>query len=114
MVDPDERRFHRQFEKLQATLPEPIRRRLGRVRHPSARWARIPAGVLLIVGGILGFLPVLGFWMIPLGALLLAQDTPFLRRPAGRALLWMQNRWRRWKRGSKAAAPHDPPKRQPQ
>jgi len=38
------------------------------------------AGLLLIVGGIFGFLPVLGFWMIPLGAVLLALDIPPLRR----------------------------------
>ncbi len=36
-------------------------------------------GVLLIFGGILGFLPVLGFWMIPLGLALLATDIPPLR-----------------------------------
>ncbi len=37
-------------------------------------------GLVLIVGGILGFLPVLGFWMIPLGIALLATDIPPLRR----------------------------------
>ena len=37
-------------------------------------------GVLLVLGGILGFLPVLGFWMIPLGVALLATDIPPLRR----------------------------------
>lgn len=36
-------------------------------------------GVLLILGGVLGFLPVLGFWMIPLGLALLATDIPPLR-----------------------------------
>jgi hypothetical protein len=42
--------------------------------------------LLLIVGGVVGFLPVLGFWMIPLGLLLLAQDVPFLQRPILRSL----------------------------
>ncbi|WP_340689126.1 hypothetical protein [Salipiger bermudensis] len=28
---------------------------------------RLVLGLLLIIGGILGFLPILGFWMIPLG-----------------------------------------------
>lgn len=37
-------------------------------------------GLVLIVAGILGFLPVLGFWMIPLGIALLATDIPVLRR----------------------------------
>jgi len=36
-------------------------------------------GVLLIIAGILGFLPILGFWMIPLGVGLLATDVPALR-----------------------------------
>ncbi|WP_187432397.1 hypothetical protein [Maritimibacter alkaliphilus] len=29
---------------------------------------RLLFGVLLMIGGVFGFLPVLGFWMIPLGA----------------------------------------------
>lgn len=37
-------------------------------------------GLLFIVGGFLGFLPVLGFWMIPVGAALIALDVPPWRR----------------------------------
>lgn len=48
---------------------------------PRARWVRVPAGVVLMCGGFLGFLPILGFWMLPLGLLLLAIDIPLLRRP---------------------------------
>jgi len=47
---------------------------------PRSRFARIAIGSLLILGGILGFLPVLGFWMIPLGLLVLSQDLPMVRR----------------------------------
>lgn len=36
-------------------------------------------GLVLIASGILGFLPILGFWMIPLGLALLATDVPPLR-----------------------------------
>jgi hypothetical protein len=36
--------------------------------------------------------------MIPLGALLLAQDIPFLRRPVGRALVWRERQWIKWNR----------------
>ncbi len=32
-----------------------------------------------MVGGVFGFLPVLGFWMLPLGAAFIALDLPFLR-----------------------------------
>lgn len=37
-------------------------------------------GILLILAGIAGFLPILGFWMIPLGIALLATDIPPLSR----------------------------------
>lgn len=36
-------------------------------------------GIVLILAGVLGFLPILGFWMIPLGVALLATDVPRLR-----------------------------------
>ena len=35
---------------------------------------RLPVGLLLIVCGFLGFLPVLGFWMVPLGVAVAALD----------------------------------------
>ena len=47
---------------------------------PKSQIARISIGILLIIGGILGFLPILGFWMIPLGFLVLSVDLPFVRR----------------------------------
>lgn len=34
-------------------------------------------GLLLMVGGVFGFLPVLGFWMFPLGLAFIALDIPF-------------------------------------
>ncbi|MDP1930988.1 MAG: hypothetical protein Q8L60_06000 [Gammaproteobacteria bacterium] len=37
-------------------------------------------GVILILAGMVGFLPVVGFWMIPLGIALLATDIPPLSR----------------------------------
>ena len=37
-------------------------------------------GILLLTGGLFGFLPILGFWMIPLGLALLATDIPPLER----------------------------------
>ena len=36
-------------------------------------------GLLFMVGGVLGFLPVLGFWMLPLGLAFIAMDIPFMR-----------------------------------
>lgn len=45
----------------------------------SRRW-RIVVGVALVLGGILGFLPVVGFWMIPLGVLVLSNEFHIIRR----------------------------------
>ena len=47
---------------------------------PKSRLLRIVIGVVLIMLGLVGFLPVLGFWMIPLGLLVLSIDIPAVRR----------------------------------
>ena len=36
-------------------------------------------GVLFMIGGLFGFFPILGFWMLPLGAALIALDIPLTR-----------------------------------
>ena len=52
---------------------------------PRRRLPRLLLGVALILGGALGFLPVLGFWMIPLGLAALAYDIPVIGRLMDRA-----------------------------
>lgn len=44
-----------------------VRRALVRVKRKVPPGLRLVLGLLLIAAGIFGFLPVLGFWMIPLG-----------------------------------------------
>lgn len=44
-----------------------------------ARGIRSFVGALFIVGGIFGFLPILGFWMLPLGVAFIALDIPWTR-----------------------------------
>jgi hypothetical protein len=105
MAGKDEKKLNRQFERIQQKLPGPISRFLRWLRKPSSRWVRIPAGILLIVGGILSFLPILGLWMLPLGLLLLAQDLPFLQRPMRRLLTRTEQRWARWKRSRRRGRP---------
>ncbi|MEX6505729.1 hypothetical protein [Jiella sp. M17.18] len=51
-----------------------------RLPLPGSRIGRIVVGALLILGGILGFLPILGFWMIPLGLVVLSVDLAPVRR----------------------------------
>jgi hypothetical protein len=41
---------------------------------------RSALGILLVAAGLLGFLPILGFWMIPVGLAFIALDIPPLRR----------------------------------
>ncbi|MBP1849835.1 hypothetical protein [Rhizobium halophytocola] len=59
---------------------------------PRSRTGRILIGLLLVLGGCLGFLPILGFWMIPLGLLLLSQDLAPVRRLRRRMALWWGRR----------------------
>jgi hypothetical protein len=54
------------------------------------RWA---VGLLLIAGGVLGFLPLLGFWMVPLGVLLIASGSPRVRDMAKWAIRWSYAQW---------------------
>lgn len=98
VADRDDERLDRQFERLEKELPGSASGFLRWLRAPSSRLVRIPVGILLIIGGIFSFLPILGVWMVPLGALLLAQDVPFLKRPVARALVWLGRRWNKWKR----------------
>ena len=63
------------------------------VSLPRNRAARIAMGTGLLLGGVLGFLPILGFWMIPLGLMVLGQDIPAVRR-VHRKLAVRFGRWR--------------------
>jgi len=64
--------------------PEPPRReiKIGRysIKLPATRLLRVALGAALVVCGIVGFLPVLGFWMIPLGLFVLSIDIPIVGR----------------------------------
>ena len=59
---------------------------------PRSRLSRIALGIGLIVGGVLGFLPVLGFWMIPLGLLVLSYEFALIRRRRRRLIVWWERR----------------------
>ena len=90
-----ERRFARQFEHLERSYPA-LRRPLAAIREKRWWLARLPLGILLIIGGIFGILPVLGFWMIPLGLLILAVDLPMLRSPVSAFSIWGRRRSEVW------------------
>lgn len=65
------------------------------VPMPRSRVGRIAVGSALVLGGVLGFLPILGFWMVPLGFVVLSHDLPFVRRQRRRLALWWARRRRK-------------------
>lgn len=84
--------FHKHFHTLKTTE-----------RH----WLRKTLGGLLVIGGLFGFLPILGYWMLPLGLALLAIDFPFARRLNRRILVWWERKRRRFN-GKAASSARNP------
>jgi hypothetical protein len=74
------------------------------IELPRNRIVRISLGVgLVILGGVFGWLPILGYWMVPLGLLVLASDSAVIRRWNRRAGVALVGWWRG--RKSKRNAP---------
>lgn len=88
-------------------MSEPDKPRRAKLRHKIRRfvlrtllWGRdhVPPGirsligVLFCIGGVFGFLPVLGFWMLPLGLAFIALDIPGLRSRLDRHIERLQRR----------------------
>ncbi|MZR30527.1 PGPGW domain-containing protein [Sneathiella litorea] len=61
-------------------------------QNPKTKIGRFILGWSLVIGGAFGFLPVLGFWMIPLGLLILSTDYAFARRWRRKLLVWIGKR----------------------
>lgn len=94
-------RLNRQFDRIEKSVPA-ASGFLSWIRRPSSRFVRVPLGMLLILGGVFSFLPVLGIWMLPLGLLLIALDLPVLQGPMNRVTLWGQRKWTNWRRSRRA------------
>ena len=92
--------LERYFDWIEQHLPNWLGRFLHWLRQPSMLIARIFVCLLLVVGGLLSFLPVLGFWMLPLGLIIIAQDLPFLQAPLVRVFQWIERKWETWRRKS--------------
>jgi len=82
----------REIDRLEGHLPGWAVRLLQATLAPGAVWIRVPIALALVASGFVGFLPVLGFWMLPLGLALLAVDVPFLRRPMARLLAFINGK----------------------
>jgi hypothetical protein len=94
------------LDRLIDRLPKRIGSTIRFVRQPSARWLRIPTGLLLILGGVLWFLPIAGLWMLPVGLALLADDFRFLRSLRSRILDWIERHRSDWL--AQGPRSHDP------
>jgi hypothetical protein len=62
------------------TIRDRFRGFLARVRAKVPRGLRLALGIILILGGLVGFLPILGFWMLPLGIAVAALDVRLFTR----------------------------------
>jgi hypothetical protein len=88
-----------------------LSRRVNLYVYRTLRWGQnhVPPGLrsligfMFMVGGVFGFLPVLGFWMFPLGLAFVAMDVPPARR---RLDVWVDRLEHRLRQG--AAGPRDP------
>jgi hypothetical protein len=96
-----ETELNRYFEMIDRRVPISVSQFIRWLRMPSSFAIRLVIAILLILGGIFSFLPVLGLWMLPLGLLLIAQDVPLLQEPlvAAFALVeakckWLKLKWR--------------------
>jgi hypothetical protein len=67
-----------------------------RIPLPKSRLARLGIGFALLFGGTLGFLPILGFWMLPLGFLVLSNELAVARRWRRQLSVW----WARKRRSA--------------
>ena len=83
----------RHFAWFQAKLSPRLARFVGWLRKPSSILVRIPLALMLVLGGVFSFLPMLGLWMLPLGLVLIAQDVPFLQKPMAQMLGWIERKW---------------------
>lgn len=94
-------RLERQFDLIRRWLP-PMSGVITALQARRAALIRVPIAILFILGGAVGFLPVLGFWMIPLGLFLLALDIPALQNPVSALFIrlrrWGQMKRRNWRR----------------
>ena len=65
-----------------------LKRNIALTSLNALTWAKekVPSGIrtllgiLLMIAGVLGFLPILGFWMFPLGMAFIALDLPFTQK----------------------------------
>jgi hypothetical protein len=86
--------LNRYLEMIDRRVPISVAQFIRWLRMPSSFAIRLVIAILLILGGIFSFLPILGLWMLPLGLLLVAQDVPFVQEPLVAAFAWVEAKWK--------------------
>lgn len=90
-------RLDRQFLRLRRVLPW-LDGWIAHLQSDRAALIRLPIAVLLTLGGLMWFLPVLGIWMLPAGIFLLAIDIPALQAPVSAWSIRARRWWARRRR----------------
>jgi hypothetical protein len=106
MQDEGRRVLDEAYAGLEREVPDRICRAIRWLRDPGSRWIRLPVGVLFILAGVFWFLPIVGIEFLPIGLLLIAEDIPFLRKPIGRFLIWLEQQWlalKQWWKAKRSA-----------
>jgi hypothetical protein len=80
------------IERLERRLPSGLAKAVSWMRRPAPKAVRLPLGAALVAGGTVGFLPLVGYWMLPVGLVILAQDVPSLRPPLVRFFDWVESK----------------------
>src|SRR5690606_28267910 len=104
IADRHRRRLDRQLDFIARHLPF-LERPMRVVLRPSLWPLRVPLALVLILGGVFSFLPLLGVWMLPLGLLLLAVDVGALRPTVTWAAVRSRRRFSLWRRGRRGDSP---------
>ena len=81
------------FRMINRRVPMRVSVFIRWLRKPNSFAVRVIVAIMLVLGGIFSFLPVLGLWMLPLGLLLVSQDVPFLQKPLVATLAWIESKW---------------------
>lgn len=88
----DQDALDERIERLERRLPDGLAKVVSWVRRPAPKVVRMPLGVVLVAGGTVGFLPIVGYWMLPVGLVILARDVPPLRPPLVRFFDWVESK----------------------
>src|SRR4051812_21788163 len=97
------RELNEQLDRLEQELPKPTAKPVHKLRRPDWKWVRLPAGILLVIAGLVSVTPGLNS-RFAAGPALLSIDVPFFRRPTARALRWGLDKWHAWRRPSASRA----------